>query len=77
MTRTNIEPYEALGNAVVLKAVDDYRDAAKRLKKKRHNQAALELKEECERFFLSKHFNTFTTLDGRLLLEKLHKEVDI
>ena len=77
MTRQNIEPYETLGNAVILKAVDDYRDAVKKLKKKKNNQAALEMKDECTLFFLSKHFNAFTTLDGKMLLDKLQKEVDV
>lgn len=71
----NIEPCEALAKAVVLQAVKDWRDAAKRLKKGKRNIAAQAMKDECERFFQSSYFNTFTELDGNMLLSKLKKEV--
>ena len=31
MSARNLDPYEALGNAVVVQAVKDYRDAVKKL----------------------------------------------
>ena len=69
------DPYENLANAIVLQAVKDYRDALKRLKKKPSNQAAMSDAMECERFFRSGWFQTLTSLDGEVLIEKLHREV--
>lgn len=70
-----MEPYEKLGNAVVLQAVRDYRDAVKKLSHGKKNVTAESMKYECERFFQSPHFNMFTSLDGKALLAKLEKEV--
>ena len=69
------DPYENLANAIVLQAVKDYRDSLKRLKKKPGNQAAMSDAMECERFFRSGWFQTLTSLDGEVLIEKLHREV--
>ena len=71
----NIDPYEALANAVVLQAVKDWRDSVKKLNKGKRNVAAESMKAECERFFTSPYFNTFTELDGNMLLYKLQSEV--
>lgn len=68
------DPYEELGNAVVLQAVKDYRTAVKHLKHNRKNDAALKMKAESERFFTSKHFSIFTSIDGKSLLAQLEKE---
>lgn len=75
MSKGNISPYEALGNAVVLQAVKDYRDAAEKLSRGKKNTIAEDMKNECERFFNSPHFNIFTQLDGKALLSQLKKEV--
>lgn len=71
----NIDPYEALGNAVVLQAVKDWRDSVGKLNNGRRNVAAEAMRDECERFFKSPYFNTFTELDGNMLLAKLKMEV--
>lgn len=73
----SIDPYEELGKAVVLQAVDDYRDAVKKLSHGRKNTAAEQMKKECERFFKSEYFNVFTQLDGNALLSQLEKEVAV
>lgn len=70
-----MDSYEKLANAVVLQAVRDYRSAVKRLSRGKKNVAAESEKEECERFFKSQHFNTFTELGGKALLAQLEKEV--
>lgn len=75
MSAGNISPYEALGNAVVLQAVKDYRAAVKKLAHGKKNAIAEAAKHECERFFKSQHFNVFTELDGRAILSQLEKEV--
>ena len=67
-------PYEELGNAVVLQAVKDYRDSKKTLKRNPKNIAALSMKAECERFFKSSYFSIFTSIDGESLLSQLEKE---
>ena len=75
MSVRNLSPYEALGNAVVLQAVKDYREAVHKLSRGKKNTNAESTKQECERFFQSPYFNVFTQLDGQLLLSQLEKEV--
>ena len=72
---SNMDPYQALGNAVVLQAAKDYRDAVKKLSRGKKNSSAEDTKKECERFFRSGHFNIFSSLDGKALLSMLEKEV--
>lgn len=75
MSVGNLSPYEALGNAVVLQAVKDYREAVHKLSRGKKNTIAESTKQECERFFQSPYFNVFTQLDGKVLLSQLEKEV--
>lgn len=75
MSVGNLGPYEALGNAVVLQAVKDYREAVHKLSRGKKNTIAESTKQECERFFQSPYFNVFTQLDGKVLLSQLEKEV--
>ena len=75
MSGRNLSPYEALGNAVVLQAVKDYREAVHKLSRGKKNTIAESTKQECERFFKSPYFNVFTQLDGKALLSQLEKEV--
>lgn len=74
MSARTLSPYESLGNAVVLQAVKDYRYAVKKLSRGKMNATAKSLKQECERFFRSSHFDVFTKLDGNALLLQLQKE---
>ena len=74
MSTGNLSLYEALGNAVVLQAVKDYRDAVHKLSRGKKNTIAESMKQECERFFKSPYFNVFTQLDGKALLSQLEKE---
>ncbi len=69
--------YEEVANAVVLQAVKDYRKARKKLRHHPENEKAKDMLKECEEFFLSKRFNSFTKLDGAVLLEKLEEEQGI
>ena len=75
MSVGNLGPYEALGNAVVLQAAKDYREAVHKLSRGKKNTIAESTKQECERFFQSPYFNVFTQLDGKVLLSQLEKEV--
>ena len=75
MSVRNLSPYEALGNAVVIQAVKDYREAVHKLSRGKKNTIAESMKQECETFFQSPYFNVFTQLDGKALLSQLEKEV--
>lgn len=74
MSSIELDPYEALGNAVVVQAAKDYRDAVKKLSRGKKNTTAESTKAECERFFKSGCFNIFTSFDGNVLLSQLEKE---
>ena len=52
-----------LRNAVVMQAVKDYKND----KNKR---------EECERFFLSKHFAMLSDLDGKVIVNALKERIE-
>ena len=68
------EPWVDLGNAIVLEAVEDYRAAKKKLKKKPFNQEARDLKTEVLEFFRSDLFRTITTIDAEELIGRLDEE---
>ncbi len=72
-----ISPFEELGNAVVVLAAKDWREATEKLKHGRKNSSAEAMKAECERFFKSPEFNKFTSLDGKMILAKLESEVGV
>ena len=68
------EPYENIANAIILRAVTDYRAARKKLKHHPKNKDAKFIIEDCERFFRSDWFSALSGIDGPALLEKLKKE---
>lgn len=70
------DPYEQLANAIVIAAAKDYRAAIKKLARGRKCQAALDMKEECLRFFRSGWFKTLTEIDPEYLIKKLDEEVE-
>lgn len=67
-------PYQNLANAIILKAVDDYRDALRDLRINPSYPDAQRTVSEVERFFRSVWFSALTSLDGVALMEKLRKE---
>ena len=69
--------YEKLANAIILRAVEDYRDAVKRLAGFPHDCDSKRTKAEVERFFRSGWFSTLTSLDPEMLIEKLTSEVSV
>jgi len=69
-----MNPYAELANAIVLCAVKDYRKARNRLKRSYFDTHARMVMKECEEFFLSGWFQTLTSVDGKVLLEKLQEE---
>ena len=71
------DPYESLANATILQAVKDWRDSVKKLKKRPRFQPAMDMKKECEEFFLSDYYKILSSVDGEWLLTKLKKEAGI
>ena len=69
------DSYERLANAIILKAVKDYRHALKMLKKHPENEDALYTKLEVERFFRSDWYTLLTTVDPETLIKRLNEEV--
>ena len=64
------DSYEELANAIVLKAVRDYRAA----RKKGTGRGAELMIWDCERFFRSEWFTALTDIDGQTLLRRLQEE---
>ena len=69
------DSYEMLANAIILRAVRDYRDSLKKLKKHPKNKSALYTKREVEQFLRSDWYTTLTAVDPEMLIEKLKGEV--
>ena len=64
---------EDLMNAVVMQAVEDYREAYLKLMRGENDQARKMLM-KTEAFFQSEDFSCYTTVDGPRLLSRLRKE---
>ncbi len=69
-----MDPYEALANAIIFLAVNDYREAIKQLSRFPEYKPALNTETECELFFQSVWFQTLTKVDGTWLMHQLQKE---
>lgn len=67
-------PYEELVNAVILKAVEDYRRALRKLDRSEDDINALFSVREVERFFQSKWFTSLCDLDGKTIIDRLKGE---
>lgn len=72
-----MDTYEKLANAIILRAVEDYRDAVKRLRYFPHDRDSRHTKAEVERFFRSGWFSTLTSLAPEMLIERLTSEVSV
>ena len=66
--------YENLANAIILSAVNDYREVLKELSYFPEDEKALQKKQSCERFFRSSWFGALTTIDSEKLISKLQQE---
>ena len=67
---------EELANAIIIKAVEDYRKAMKDLWLCPRSVNARHTIVECESFFISPYFNTLTSVDGVWLIYKLNQEFE-
>lgn len=69
-----MDVYENLANAIVLRAVTDYRAAKRKLKKKPGNIDAKADMDSIERFFRTGWYRCLTDVDGEMLIRKLREE---
>lgn len=69
--------YENLANAIILRAVDDYRKVLRILSKHPHNRAAQDDYREIEQFFRSGWFGILTQLNPEMLMKQLKAEVAV
>lgn len=69
-----IDAYERLANAIILRAVKDYRIALKMLKKHPSNKTSLYTKQEVECFFRSELYSVLTTVNPEILIRRLNEE---
>lgn len=68
-------PGENLASAIILMAVNDWRQARWYLRKGRYrSKRRKEILQECEEFFLSEWFKELSACDGEELLEQLKTE---
>ena len=66
--------YENLANAIVVRAVDDYRESRKKLKKDLGNEKAIPMMLDVIRFLRSDWYQMLTTVDGEIILKHLQEE---
>lgn len=66
--------WKDLADAIILKAVEDYRLTNKQIKAKPDDPRLPSQKAEIEEFFLSAWFGVLTDLDGKQLLRRLQAE---
>lgn len=69
------DPYEALGNAIILQAVKDYRTALKKVKRNPQNRMALDEALSIEKFFRGSLFSAITSVAPEYLIGKLRDEI--
>ena len=67
--------WEALANAIILQAVEDYRKCRRKVRRKPGQVEAQKMIREVEAFFRSQWFKQLTEADGNMILEGLKREV--
>jgi len=72
---TSEDPYEALGNAIILQAVKDYRAALKKIKHNPKSRTAIDEALTIEMFFRGPLFGVITNVDPEFLISKLQDEI--
>lgn len=66
--------YEALANAIIIQAAKDFKDKCKMFKKNPKREQEIK-KEALYKFFFSEMFEMLTTVDGKIIVEQIQKEV--
>lgn len=75
MAKADYDGYEALANAIVKLAAEDYMRALKSLKRNPASRTARQEKEDNERFFRSGWYSTLTSVDGEYLIRRMKEAV--
>lgn len=75
VSRDDYNPYEELGNAIILQAGKDYIHYRKRFNK-HHKDVDFFRMKDCERFFYSDWAQLLTDLDTVVIIEKIKKECE-
>lgn len=65
--------FEELANAIICRAVEDYRKA---LAKRNRNTNTSPAIATLEKFFRSDYFSTLTKISGEYIIEKVRKEIN-
>ncbi len=75
-TPTDIDPYKELANAVILQAIEDYRQWTKEYSGGHDDRKLRKKLVELKEFFRSEWFSLLTELDGEQLLARLKSELE-
>ncbi len=67
--------WEDLAQAIIMKAVEDYRKARRRVRHFPDQKGAQATIREVEKFFRSRWFAQLTDIDGEMLIKRLREEV--
>ncbi len=67
--------WEDLVQAIIMKAVEDYRKARRRVRHFPDQKGAQATIREVEKFFRSRWFAQLTDIDGEMLIKRLREEV--
>lgn len=67
---------ERLVQGIVKQAVYDWRNAKRRLRRKKDNKDVQYIIADCEAFFRSNYFGLLTDLDGEAFLQRLQDEME-
>lgn len=75
--KNNLDPIDALSNAIIIQAAKDYRAACVKLKnpRSRNREEFERVRSECLRFFNSQWFTYLTRVEPEYLIERLDEEV--
>jgi len=76
VSESTIHNWQELANAIILRAVEDYRNAYCRNRLRPHQAETLREIRSIEQFFCSAWFEVLCTLDGRKLLRDLNKQME-
>lgn len=75
MSESTLHNWQDLANAIILRAVEDYRQAQNQNRKRPHKSETEMKIQEIEQFFCSEWFCVLTPLDGVQLLHDLKKNI--
>lgn len=70
------EGYNMLAAAVVRKAVEDYKNALKKVRRRPNDIGANKIIIDCESFFQNE-ISIYSDLDGKAIMDAVRKQVDM